>query len=664
MAEIPALARRGDVVHVGERLPRELDDEVQGQIIAGNFDAGQTGPSGPGYLTFLSSFGFPTDPAAYPLVDITDDGIGGNTAPTVPNNPTLDTTLDPRVVYRQSCHSSYPNDGRSIGGHGHINASILAGIDTRSGAPYQDADGFQRGLGINPWARVGGTRIFSAYNVALCGGTDTGVILANWNTGARISTNSWGCSSCAGSYDESSQAYDVGVRDADLATPGNQQLIYFFSAGNSGSSSGTIGTPGNGKNMITVGASENDRPTWTDGCGIGPTGADNAMDVISFSSRGPAPGNRKKPELIAPGTHIQGTASTHPSYNGSGVCDQWLPSGQTVFAASSGTSHSTPAVAGVGSLTYWWLENTLGMAQPSPALMKAYLMAHPTYLTGVGANDTLPSNSQGYGMPTLGLLFDDAQKFVLDQSEVFDNTGETWTWIGAVADPAKPVRIALAYTDQAGAIGTSPQVNNLNLAAAVDGTTYLGNVFSGRWSVTGGAADPSNNYEAVFLPAGTSGAIQITVSAANVAGDGVPGSGDGTDQDFALVCYNCVQEPTFTLAATPATQAICAPANAVYDVTLDAILGFSEPVTLTTSGYPVGTIDGYSINPVTPPGTSVLTISNTGAASPGSYLLEITGTAASATRSREVGFDLFTATPAAPTPTSPAPGAINQPLRP
>ncbi len=85
-----------------------------------------------------------------------------------------------------------------------------------------------------------------------------------------------------------------------------------FAAGNSGPGAATVGTPGNGKNMITVGASENDRPAWTDGCGVGPSGADNAMDVIDFSSRGPSPGGRKKPEVIAPGTHIQGTASTAP----------------------------------------------------------------------------------------------------------------------------------------------------------------------------------------------------------------------------------------------------------------------------------------------------------------------------------------------------------------
>jgi len=258
-------------------------------------------------------------------------------------------------------------------------------------------------------------------------------------------------------------------------------MIFIFSAGNSGPSSATIGSPGNGKNMITVGALENDRPSdedgaWTDGCAVGPSGADNAMDVIDFSSRGPAPGGRIKPEVIVPGTHIQGTAS----FNGSGVCDQYRPSGQRVFASSSVTSHSTPAVAGVASLTYWWMENTYSIATPSAAVMKAYLIAHSTYLTGVDANDTLPSNSQGYGMPNMTDMFDDAGKYLLDQSVTFDNSGETWTWTGAVTDPGKPVRIVLAYTDAPGAIGVSPQVNDLNLAADVGGSAYLGNVFSGQ----------------------------------------------------------------------------------------------------------------------------------------------------------------------------------------
>jgi hypothetical protein len=375
--------------------------------------------------------------------------------------------------------------------------------------------------------------------------------------------------------------------------------------------------------------------------------------------------------VIGPGTHIQGTASTHPNYNGSGVCDQFRPSGQTVFAASSGTSHSTPAVAGLASLVHYWIENGLAEntltgtgAPPSPAMVKAYLIAHPTYLTGVGADDTLPSNSQGYGMPNMGLLFDDTIKFLLDQSQVLDNSGEEWSLVGAIADPTKPVRIVLTYTDEAGAIGTSPQVNDLNLEATVDGEDYLGNVMSGQWSVPGGSADAANNYEAIFLPPGTGGAFEIRVIGFNVAGDGVPNSGDGTDQDFAVVCYNCAQEPTFTLSVTPGEQAICTPSDAVYTVEVGSVLGFSDPVDLSVSGEPAGTTATFSDDPVTPAGTSTLTISGTEAAAAGSYTLEIGGLSGAIQQTREAGLEVFTALPGEVVLVSPPDGEMNVPTRP
>ncbi|MEI2693055.1 MAG: hypothetical protein V9H69_26385 [Anaerolineae bacterium] len=166
-----------------------------------------------------------------------------------------------------------------------------------------------------------------------------------------------------------------------------------------------------------------------------------------------------------------------------------------------------------------------------------------------------------------------------------------------MADPSKPVRIVMAYTDAAGAIGVSPQVNNLNLAAVVGANTYLGNRFTGQWSITGGSADNANNYEAVFLPTGTSGALQITITAANIAGDGVPNNADPTDQDFALVCYNCAQNADFTLLATPPSQDICTPSNAVYNVAVGSILGYNDPVTLSASGHPAGTTAGLQRQP-------------------------------------------------------------------
>ncbi|HKQ61972.1 MAG TPA: S8 family serine peptidase, partial [Candidatus Polarisedimenticolaceae bacterium] len=667
LSRIAEIAARPDVTWVGERFPRERMDEVQGQIVAAQFDASQSGPAGPGYKAFLDGLGFSTNPADYPVVDVTDDGIGTGLVANGSGDPTFTRLGDgttTRLVYIGDCTTDASGDG--VGGHGHINTSIVGGYDVRAGSPYRDSDGFQRGMGLNPYGRMAGTKIFQnfgGYDVSQCGGNDAGVIASSYTAGGRISSNSWGCAGCAGSYDDGAQAYDAGTRDALPGTAGNQELLFVFAAGNSGPGSATVGTPGNGKNMITVGASENDRPTWTDGCAVGPTGADDAMDVIDFSSRGPSPGGRKKPEVIAPGTHIQGTASTNGGYDGSSVCDQFLPSGQTVFAASSGTSHSTPAVAGVASLYYRWLQDHFLNAVPSPALLKAYMMTHTTYLTGVDANDTLPSNSQGYGMPNLEMAFDTASRYLVDQSVRLDNSGETWTFNGSVADPSLPVRIVLVYTDAPGAIGTSPQVNNLDLGVTVNGTSYKGNVFSGQYSTTGGSADTANNYEGVFLPAGTAGALDITVSGFNIAGDGVPGTGDGTDQDFALVCYNCAQFPDFTLVVAPPSQPVCAPADAVYSLSIGSILGFNEPATLTTSGLPAGATSGFSTNPVTPPGASQLSV-HTAAVSPGSYAFNVVGTSATKQHSRTLGLTVFNAAPAAPALLTPADGATNQPLRP
>src|SRR6185295_13802368 len=108
-----------------------------------------------------------------------------------------------------------------------------------------------------------------------------------------------------------------------------------FAAGNDGPTGSTVHPPGTAKNIITVGASENWRPTGTDGCGFGNTAADNALDVSSFSSRGPTSDGRKKPDLLAPGSHIQGAASLAVGYDGSGVCNQYWPAGQTKYAWSS-----------------------------------------------------------------------------------------------------------------------------------------------------------------------------------------------------------------------------------------------------------------------------------------------------------------------------------------
>ena len=242
---------------------------------------------------------------------------------------------------------------------------------------------------------------------------------------------------------------------------------------------------------------------------------------------------------------------------------------------------------------------------------------------------------------------------------IFANTGEQYTLTVGVTDPTKPLKVTVAWTDAAGAVGANPAlVNNLDLTVVNGANTYKGNVFSAGWSATGGTADSRNNLENVYIrnPAGSA---TITINATNIAGDAVLGNADPTDQGFSLVCYNCALNADYTLVATPASADICAPSNAQYNVAIGSILGYTTPVTLSASGNPVGTTANFSVNPVTPPGASTLTIGNTGAAAPGSYTINIDGNASGNMHSTSVGLNVFTAAPGAPVLTAPANGATN-----
>jgi len=679
VSDIAAIAERADVVAVLPQNVFRRFDEKQNIIMTGQIPPPAVAPA-PNYIAWLTARGFSTDQSQYPIVDVTDSPIHeGGSGVTAVN--TADQMLHvggsaaapSRVVYFNNCSSSASNTVGAVDGHGALNAGIVAGYDVTAAAPNRDPEGYQLGMGVNPFGRVASTAIFvPGYSITACGNTDAGVIKSIYTKGTRINTNSWGATTPPTVYDDSDQAYDIGTRDADLTAAGNQEMIQLFAAANDGPGPSTVSSPGAGKNVITVGASEGVRPGWTDGCGSGPTDANNAMDVVGFSSRGPAPGQRAKPEVIAPGTHIQARASLFSGYTGSGVCDQYYPPAQTLFAASSGTSHSTPAVAGASSLSYWWIERggvgaaagTIdevgGSRAPSPALMKTWLIGHPIYLTGVDANDNLPSNDQGYGMPNLSLMFDATPKVLLDQSTTLDNTGEVYEITVGVADPTKPVRVAMAYTDAPGALNsTAPQVNNLDLRVVNGANTYLGNVFTNQWSTTGGTADTKNNYEAVFLPAGTAGNVTIRVTGTAISGDGVPNTGDATDQDFALTCYNCSRAPSFTLSATTPDARVCAGGNFSSPVNVGQITGFTTPVNLSVSGAPPSSTAAITPTTVTPPGTATFNLTNTAAVPAGSYTTTLTGVAGAITKTFDFDIAVDTAAPTVPTLVAPANGASN-----
>src|SRR5439155_20049763 len=75
-----------------------------------------------------------------------------------------------------------------------------------------------------------------------------------------------------------------------------------FSSGHDGPGSRTVGSPAVAQNVITTGASENDRPYFF-------VYADGIDAMADFSSRGPCEDGRIKPDVVAPGTWISSARS-------------------------------------------------------------------------------------------------------------------------------------------------------------------------------------------------------------------------------------------------------------------------------------------------------------------------------------------------------------------
>ena len=467
---------------------------------------------------------------------------------------------------------------------------------------HLDNNGLQLGLGVSPYGRFGVSKIFSDSGVFFMDGCSSydlfGVALNSYLLGrARIQNNSWGevlvVGGNDGSYGADSQTYDIIVRDAlatgdsntpvNVQAPLNQEFIAVFAAGND-QGMGNVGgigdvlvtPPATAKNIITVGATENLRPN--DGCTSFVGDSDNASDVAFFSSFGPTRDGRFKPEIMAPGASIWAAESSlltdlaclNPTLSFdiqllNPLFQSQVP--QILYSCESGTSFSAPVITGAIQLLWWYFQNRLVneqgqfLLQPSPAMAKAYLCNSARYLPvtnpQTGARDTLPSNEQGMGMLDIGRMFDYVPRILRDESPTraidnplittnpvnqqtyFTRAGQSYEVSGRVADPTRPFRVTVAWTDAPGSPANSKQlVNDLDLQVSVNGYTYKGNVFREDHSVTGGNADHVNNMESVFLPAGQTGTWSVVVYATNIAGTGVPHMSASANQDFALVVYN------------------------------------------------------------------------------------------------------------------------------
>lgn len=347
------------------------------------------------------------------------------------------------------------------------------------------------------------------------------------NQGARIHSNSWGGGD-AGAYDDQCRQFDQFVWE-------NKDFCFVIAAGNDGTDNDADGeinltsvtSPGTAKNCITVGACENLRPEfntekygdwWSGDFPANPFKndpmANNAGQVVAFSSRGPTLDGRVKPEVVAPGTFILSTRSSRLAPNNFA----WAayPTNHKYFHMG-GTSMATPLAAGAVAVIREFLRKKQGVANPSAALLKAMLIAGAQRLSGTAPSGSLLDNHQGFGRVNL----DRALKRPLATIDAPGlATGQKATFTINVPTTSKTLRIVLAYSD----FPSSSLVNNLNLMATdPSGRRFIGNRSNAsKGSIT---FDVNNNAEAIHVSKAKRGGWTVEVIASNVSNG---------PQDFAL----------------------------------------------------------------------------------------------------------------------------------
>ena len=506
---VEEIAEIEDVIRIEAWEKPVIEDERAAQIVAGNYSS-TTILNVPGYNP-LSQFG--VDGTGVTVM-VADDGISipGNGGFYVTSANTIDGPL----------RGATPG---ASGGHGHINASIIAG-----NTPFGILDplGYNYGLGVAPKTNIVNIPFLKSGNTT----TDTEAVDDALNTlgpngvKATISNNSWGAGLNGNVYGSREALYDGLVRDGSFAASIDPFSI-IFSAGNSGPGANSLTRPKVSKNTIAVANSENIRPEFTG------TGADNMDDLRSSSSRGPTADGRIKPDITAPGTVITGSRA--------GSCSSVTSCFDANHAYSSGTSHAAPQVAGAAALfTQYWRGSHAG-AYPNPSLIKAAIINTGQEMNGATTNTaTIPNGIEGWGRVNMKLMMNTGVPIqYINETVVYTDPGMGLAILGTVADSTKPTRVTLVWTDPPG-VSDPALVNNLDLQVNVGGNFYRGNVFSAGVSTTGGTADGVNNVENVFLPAGIPAGtfFSVAISAVAINGDGALGNADTTDQHFSLVAYN------------------------------------------------------------------------------------------------------------------------------
>jgi subtilisin-like proprotein convertase family protein len=156
------------------------------------------------------------------------------------------------------------------------------------------------------------------------------------------------------------------------------------------------------------------------------------------------------------------------------------------------------------------------------------------------------------------------------------------------------------------------------------------------YPVTLSASTPNDGSEEIQVPANLTTTARIRVLAVG-----------NVFYDISNSNFRILNSPTATFAFnTPASVAVCGNSGAG-SLKSGSLGSFTTPINLSAANNPVGTTVSFGTNPLTPGGTTTVTLNNTGGLGAGTYTITITGIAGAVTKTKDINF-VVTPNPSAP----------------